>query len=106
MKSLVIIILSYSVFTKLPTKKIFLTKGSSSWIVCEMKTPSDSSVYWTHKPVNKEVWEILTLNETFAESDYEVTPCICNNGAIVYKTEELIDDKYSMFRLELEVSYV
>ena len=84
----------------MPTKEIHLTEGSSSSIICEMKAPSDSFVYWTYKQGSKEACQIPSLNETVA--DYKVTPC--NNIAIVHKTEELIDDRYSMFHLELQVS--
>lgn len=64
-----------------------------------MKAPSDSFVYWTYtEQDNKEACQIPSLTVAY----YKIKPC--NKIAIVHKTEELIDDRYSMFRLELQVS--
>lgn len=75
-------------------------KGSSSQLICEMKAPSDSVVYWTRaqkQDTEQEclipILDVLSTNDT----------AVCNTTAVVKKTREMIDDTYSIFHLELQV---
>ena len=81
-------------------EETLVTKGQSSQLTCEMKAPSNSSIYWTHKQVNKKMCRVISLNETLV--NIEMTPC--DTTAVVYQREKVIDDKYSVYHLELQVS--
>ena len=85
-------------FTKLPLEKVEFKKGSTEVLICEMKAPSDSVVYWTQKQVHKEECQIPTLNET------AIATALCNTtSAVVNMSVKEIDNIYSMFHLELQV---
>jgi hypothetical protein len=87
-----------AVFTELPLENIDLNRNTSSLLACEMKAPSNATVYWTKKLVQNEECRIPTLNEASPK-----TMLLCNTTAVVNKTVEEVDNTYSIFRLELQV---
>ena len=97
-------------FTKLPPKQVIVTEGSPVTLACEMKAPSDSVVYFTKKIDQKECM-VSSANGTNAgtkEARGTAAAAPLDDCAtteeVVSQTREEINDKYSMFYLELEVN--
>ena len=98
---IIIFIMYRLVFTKLPLgEEIILDKGSSSQLTCEMKAPSDSLVYWTHKKQDMSQACLIPGTSNGPPSD---NATVCNTTAVVKETREAIDGTYSIFHLELQV---
>lgn len=91
---------NYSVFTKLPPKLNFFDKGSPALLTCEMKAPYDSVIYWTLTQERSR--ECMIPMQDFNAS---ALPNIqaCNQIAYATLTQDMIDDTYALFRLELKV---
>ena len=68
--------------------------------MCEFKAPSGSAVYWTQNQVNKKECQVPASNVT--SNVHGLT--LCNTTAVVHTVEEVVDDTYSIFHLELRVS--
>ena len=92
----------YLVFTKLPLKQKTVKKGASAELVCEVKAPSDSVVYFSQKQVDKNECLLPFLTEN--SLGVNMTAPLCNSTTVVNKTKEEVDNKFSLFRLELQVS--
>lgn len=69
-------------------------------LMCEMKAPSDSIVYWSQKKGPNQECKISTQNANM--SSLAVTRS-CNISAVVCHTTDPIDDTFSLFHLELKV---
>ena len=93
-----------AVFTKLPPKEIHLKEGSVAMLACEMKAPRDSLVYFTMEKDHNEC-VVSMANKTVDDTkESQFTQAACGTAEVVHQIEEVIDDKYSMFYSELEVS--
>ena len=81
-------------------EKAEFKKGSTEVLICEMKAPSDSVVYWTQKQLHKEECQMPTQNGS------AIAAALCNTtSAVVNMSVKEIDNNYSMFHLELQVRH-
>lgn len=90
----------FIVFTELPPGQTNFKEGCPALLTCELKAPSDSVVYWTQKQGLKQECQIPTVNMTSSTNDAR----LCNTTAVVKNRRKSIDDTFSLFHVELEVS--
>ena len=90
------------VFTKLPPNVSAFKEGSTANLTYEMKAPSDAIIYWTLTREHAKECIVPGMHSSTLDFNSSSFPT-CTTTAVVDKTKDLIDEKFSLFRLELKV---